>query len=91
MGKYVWWIEKQTDHLWVHEIYIKKGEWGQYKPSGNNSWGRKQICNVKDLMEKFIWDPNKIGYVLNDAYFICGFGISNAGSLVYNKTLKFHL
>ncbi|KAK9749825.1 hypothetical protein RND81_02G153300 [Saponaria officinalis] len=57
LGKYVWWIEKKSDHLWVkwvHAIYIKDKNWMEFVPSASASWSWRKICWVKDMLKPWL-------------------------------------
>ncbi|XP_074289194.1 uncharacterized protein LOC141614340 [Silene latifolia] len=61
LGKYVWWIEKKEDHLWVkwvHAIYIKGKQWKDYAPPVNSSWAWRKVCQTKDTLKDCIWSQN---------------------------------
>ncbi|XP_074276997.1 uncharacterized protein LOC141600652 [Silene latifolia] len=53
IGKLVWWVYNCPERLWVrwvHQVYLKGLPWFDYKPSGDISWGWKNICRVKELL-----------------------------------------
>ncbi|XP_074301519.1 uncharacterized protein LOC141632917 [Silene latifolia] len=62
MGKYVWWVELKTDHLWVkwvHTVHIKNAQWRDYEPTVNTSWAWRRICKVKkQQMQSWFFDVN---------------------------------
>ncbi|XP_074301046.1 uncharacterized protein LOC141632394 [Silene latifolia] len=59
IAKYVWWVEKKADHLWVkwvHAIYIKDRIWKDYEPFSCSSWAWKRICQVKNRLKPLLFD-----------------------------------
>ncbi|XP_074292531.1 uncharacterized protein LOC141619416 [Silene latifolia] len=59
MGKYVWWVEQKTDHLWVkwvHTIYIKNTTWKDYEPTITTSWAWRRLCAVKTQLKPWLYD-----------------------------------
>ncbi|KAK9724727.1 hypothetical protein RND81_05G094900 [Saponaria officinalis] len=71
LGKYVWWIQKKADHLWVrwvHAIYLKKISWEQYVPGTGTSWGWRKICWVKHQLENVMGGYAGTGYSVKDVY-----------------------
>ncbi|XP_074301623.1 uncharacterized protein LOC141633025 [Silene latifolia] len=57
VGKYVWWVAKKADHLWVrwvHAIYIKNCNWMDYEPGSGSSWAWRKICQVKQIMNPYL-------------------------------------
>ncbi|XP_074298036.1 uncharacterized protein LOC141628841 [Silene latifolia] len=61
IAKYVWWVEKKADHMWVrwvHAIYIKDRIWKDYEPSSCSSWAWKRICQVKNRLKNQFFDAN---------------------------------
>ncbi|XP_074266665.1 uncharacterized protein LOC141589944 [Silene latifolia] len=61
LAKYVWWVEKKADHLWVrwvHAIYIKDRIWKDYEPSISSSWAWKRICAVKHQLKHHMFDDD---------------------------------
>ncbi|XP_021757410.1 uncharacterized protein LOC110722447 [Chenopodium quinoa] len=54
LGKCIWKIAKKEDTLWVkwvHAIYIKDGDWWEYKVKKNAGWAWKNLCRVKDKLK----------------------------------------
>ncbi|XP_074265840.1 uncharacterized protein LOC141588292 [Silene latifolia] len=75
MGKYVWWIEQKTDHLWVkwvHSIYIKHSAWIDYEPSISTSWSWRRICAVKNQVKPWMfeeqWRQSNCDYTVKMGY-----------------------
>ncbi|XP_074301438.1 uncharacterized protein LOC141632827 [Silene latifolia] len=75
MGKYVWWIEKKTDHLWVkwvHSIYIKHSAWIDYEPTISTSWSWCRICAVKNQLKPWMfedqWRQSNCDYTVKVGY-----------------------
>ncbi|XP_074298037.1 uncharacterized protein LOC141628842 [Silene latifolia] len=59
VGKYVWWVEQKTDHLWVkwvHSIYIKNINWRDYEPTLTTSWAWRRIFAVKTQLKPWLCD-----------------------------------
>ncbi|XP_074291816.1 uncharacterized protein LOC141618621 [Silene latifolia] len=59
IGKYVWWVEIKTDHLWVkwvHSIYIKQSTWSDYEPTLNTSWSWRRICAVQNQLKPWLFE-----------------------------------
>ncbi|XP_074298874.1 uncharacterized protein LOC141629839 [Silene latifolia] len=59
IAKYVRWVKKKADHLWVrwvHAIYIKDRLWKDYEPSISSSWAWKRICEVKNKLKHHMFD-----------------------------------
>ncbi|XP_074283597.1 uncharacterized protein LOC141608138 [Silene latifolia] len=70
VGKYVWWIEKKEDHLWVkwvHAIYIKGTRWKDYEPPVNSSWAWRKICQTKNILKDCIWSQS-VSYSISLGY-----------------------
>ncbi|XP_074293517.1 uncharacterized protein LOC141620582 [Silene latifolia] len=66
VGKLVWWIASNSDHLWVKWInhtYLKGLNWQTYSPSTNSSWSWRKICQTKevftDAYTQQLWKPQK--------------------------------
>ncbi|XP_074292607.1 uncharacterized protein LOC141619489 [Silene latifolia] len=60
-GKYVWWVELKTDHLWVkwvHSVHLKNVTLRDYEPSINTSWAWRRICDVKNQLHSWLFDAN---------------------------------
>ncbi|XP_074288354.1 uncharacterized protein LOC141613514 [Silene latifolia] len=59
ISKYVWWVEKKADHLWVrwvHDIYIKDRVWKDYEPSICSRWAWKRVIEVKNRFKHLIFN-----------------------------------
>ncbi|XP_074266570.1 uncharacterized protein LOC141589846 [Silene latifolia] len=70
IAKYVWWIKKKENHLWVkwvHAIYIKGDICKDYEPPLNSSLAWRKICQIKTLMKDCIWAQN-VHYSINYGY-----------------------
>ncbi|XP_010678145.1 uncharacterized protein LOC104893708 [Beta vulgaris subsp. vulgaris] len=55
MTKYVWAIASKQDSLWikwVNNVYIKGADWWTYQAPQNSSWYWKQICKVKEEIQR---------------------------------------
>ncbi|XP_074278176.1 uncharacterized protein LOC141601772 [Silene latifolia] len=53
LGKLVWWIYYSPDKLWVkwiNQVYLNNESWNDYNPSGDVSWGWKNVCRAKDKL-----------------------------------------
>ncbi|XP_074299955.1 uncharacterized protein LOC141631146 [Silene latifolia] len=53
LGKYVWWLAKKKDHLWVKwvsHVYMKDKDWTDYVAPPDCSWSWRKITHI---MEKF--------------------------------------
>ncbi|XP_074266553.1 uncharacterized protein LOC141589828 [Silene latifolia] len=75
LGKYIWWLAQKKDHLWVewvHNIYIKSGEWHSYQPKNNGSWAWRKLCKIRDLIKAgFVgawWLQNQQVYTISSGY-----------------------
>ncbi|XP_074299016.1 uncharacterized protein LOC141630021 [Silene latifolia] len=75
IGKLVWWVYCCPDRLWVrwvHQVYLKGLPWLDYKPSGDISWGWKNICRVKEmLVPGYVngqWIVGSKEYVVSEGY-----------------------
>ncbi|XP_074278475.1 uncharacterized protein LOC141602064 [Silene latifolia] len=75
VGKLVWWIYFNPDKLWVkwvNQIYLKNRAWHDYVPSGDVSWGWKNVCKVRDQLNsgygqgQWLLDPR--GYTVRSGY-----------------------
>ncbi|XP_056687940.1 uncharacterized protein [Spinacia oleracea] len=56
MGKYVWALVTKKDNVWikwVSSVYLKDGDWWDYKPPVSASWYWKQICKTKEQLKQF--------------------------------------
>ncbi|XP_074315708.1 uncharacterized protein LOC141651916 [Silene latifolia] len=54
LGKYIWWIAKKEDHLWVkwiHAVYVKNEDWVTYQPTAGASWAWRKLCGVKEKLK----------------------------------------
>ncbi|XP_074283602.1 uncharacterized protein LOC141608142 [Silene latifolia] len=55
VGKLAWWVTNRPDKLWVqwvHHIYLKGANWGEYNPTMDSSWSWRKICQVRDKMNQ---------------------------------------
>ncbi|XP_010666661.1 uncharacterized protein LOC104883796 [Beta vulgaris subsp. vulgaris] len=55
MTKYVWAIASKQDSLWIkwlNNVYIKGADWWTYQAPQNSSWYWKQICKVKEEIQR---------------------------------------
>ncbi|XP_021844844.1 uncharacterized protein [Spinacia oleracea] len=62
IGKYVWAIASKQDNVWikwVHAVYIKDGDWWEYKPVASASWYWKKICAMKERL-KLVYTQTKL-------------------------------
>ncbi|XP_074277513.1 uncharacterized protein LOC141601143 [Silene latifolia] len=53
LGKYVWWLAKKKDHMWVKwvsHVYMKDKHWTEYTAPSDCSWPWKKITLI---MKKF--------------------------------------
>ncbi|XP_074289510.1 uncharacterized protein LOC141614663 [Silene latifolia] len=55
LGKYTLWLAAKKDHLWVrwiNHVYMKDGDWQNYKAPNDSSWSWKKIVQIKDTLKK---------------------------------------
>ncbi|XP_074306022.1 uncharacterized protein LOC141641250 [Silene latifolia] len=73
--KLVWWIYCCPDKLWVkwvNQIYLKGKNLDDYTPTGDLSWGWKNVCRVKEKLSsgychgQWLLDPR--GYSVSSGY-----------------------
>ncbi|XP_074315112.1 uncharacterized protein LOC141651290 [Silene latifolia] len=74
-GKLVWWIYCCPNRLWVrwvNQIYLKGSNWTDYTPSGDISWGWKNVCRVRDMLVSGYsngqWILGTKGYSVSQGY-----------------------
>ncbi|XP_074318496.1 uncharacterized protein LOC141655309 [Silene latifolia] len=74
-GKLNWWIYCCPDKLWVkwvNQIYLKGKNLDDYTPTGDLSWGWKNVCRVKEKLSsgycqgQWLLDPK--GYNVSSGY-----------------------
>ncbi|XP_056697993.1 uncharacterized protein [Spinacia oleracea] len=61
MGKYVWALTIKQDNVWIKwisSVYLKDGDWWEYKPPVAASWYWKQICKTKEHLKQFFTQSN---------------------------------
>ncbi|XP_074300936.1 uncharacterized protein LOC141632275 [Silene latifolia] len=75
LGKYVWWLAKKADHLWirwVNHMYIKGENWLDYVPTASSSWTWRKLCQVKDHFKSAYyngkWSTNTGRYTISVGY-----------------------
>uniref|UniRef100_A0A803QNY4 Reverse transcriptase zinc-binding domain-containing protein n=1 Tax=Cannabis sativa TaxID=3483 RepID=A0A803QNY4_CANSA len=55
MGRYVWDIASKKDCLfvkWIHNVYLKNGNWWDYDPPMDCCWSWKKIVGVKNMLKQ---------------------------------------
>ncbi|XP_074314177.1 uncharacterized protein LOC141649384 [Silene latifolia] len=74
-GKLVWWIYCCPDKLWVkwvNQIYLKGKNLDDYTPTGDMSWGWKNVCRVKEKLSSGYchgqWLLDLRGYSVSSGY-----------------------
>ncbi|XP_074304933.1 uncharacterized protein LOC141639785 [Silene latifolia] len=61
LGKYVWWLAKKKDHLWVKwvsNIYMKGIAWTDYKALVDCSWSWKKLTHIMDTLKQAYTNNN---------------------------------
>lgn len=75
IGKYVWWIARKKDHLWIRwiqAVYMKQQHWREYMPTYNASWSWRKICWVKEKLKNGYqgdwWQHEEQHYSVSQGY-----------------------